>query len=53
MKPATKPDLSNRMTNSRPIPAIPLPSEQVMKDVLKVKPPTKTGDEETPIKKAN
>src|ERR1035437_4088361 len=30
-----------RATNSKPIPHIPLPFEEVMKDVLKVKPPTK------------
>ena len=28
-------------TNSKPIPHIPLPFEEVMKDVLKVKPPEK------------
>jgi hypothetical protein len=28
-------------TNSKPIPHIPLPFEEVMKDVLKVKPPAK------------
>ena len=29
------------VTNSKPIPHIPLPFEEVMKDVLKVKPPEK------------
>ena len=29
-------------TNEKPIPHIPLPFEEVMKDVLKVKPPEKT-----------
>jgi hypothetical protein len=29
----------DRVTNSKPIPHIPLPFEEVMKDVLKVKPP--------------
>ena len=28
-------------TNSKPVPHIPLPFEEVMKDVLKVKPPAK------------
>lgn len=28
-------------TNSKPIPHLPLPFEEVMKDVLKVKPPAK------------
>jgi hypothetical protein len=28
-------------TNSKPIPHIPLPFEEIMKDVLKVKPPEK------------
>jgi hypothetical protein len=30
-----------KVTNSKPIPHIPLPFEEVMKDVLKVKPPEK------------
>ena len=30
-----------RITNSKPIPHIPLPFKEVMKDVLKVKPPEK------------
>jgi hypothetical protein len=30
-----------QVTNSKPIPHIPLPFEEVMKDVLKVKPPAK------------
>jgi hypothetical protein len=30
-----------RVTNSKPIPHIPLPFKEVMKDVLKVKPPEK------------
>jgi hypothetical protein len=30
-----------RTTNSKPIPHIPLPFKEVMKDVLKVKPPKK------------
>ncbi|HET9406794.1 MAG TPA: hypothetical protein VFO39_06115 [Candidatus Sulfotelmatobacter sp.] len=30
-----------RTTNSKPIPHIPLPFKEVMKDVLKVKPPEK------------
>ena len=32
---------SERTTNSKPIPPIPLPFEEVMRDVLKVKPPDK------------
>jgi hypothetical protein len=31
----------NRITNSKPIPHIPLPFEEVMEDVRKVKPPEK------------
>jgi hypothetical protein len=38
-----------RTTNSKPIPHIPLPFKEVMKDVLKVKPPNKTKP--SPIKK--
>ena len=30
-----------RVTNSKPIPHIPLPFKEVMRDVLKVKPPAK------------
>ena len=30
-----------KITNSKPIPHIPLPFKEVMKDVLKVKPPEK------------
>jgi hypothetical protein len=30
-----------KVTNSKPIPHIPLPFKEVMKDVLKVKPPEK------------
>jgi hypothetical protein len=30
---------AKRVTNSKPIPHIPLPFKEVMKDVLKVKPP--------------
>jgi hypothetical protein len=32
---------TKRITNSKPIPHIPLPFKEVMKDVLKVKPPEK------------
>jgi len=32
---------STRVTNSKPIPHIPLPFKEVMADVLKVKPPEK------------
>jgi hypothetical protein len=31
--------MSKQATNTKPIPHIPLPFEEVMKDVLKVKPP--------------
>jgi hypothetical protein len=31
-----------KITNSKPIPHIPLPFKEVMKDVLKVKPPEKS-----------
>jgi hypothetical protein len=32
---------STKVTNSKPIPHIPLPFKEVIADVLKVKPPTK------------
>jgi hypothetical protein len=32
-----------KTTNSKPIPHIPLPFREVMADVLKVKPPEKSG----------
>jgi hypothetical protein len=32
-----------RTTNSKPIPHIPLPFKEVIRDVLKVKPPEKQG----------
>ena len=35
--------LPNRVTNSKPIPHIPLPFKEVIADVLKVKPPQKKG----------
>ena len=41
--------MSDRVTNSKPIPHIPLPFKEVMADVLKVKPPQK----EKPHKGAN
>jgi hypothetical protein len=34
-------DPSKRITNSKPIPHIPLPFKEVIADVLKVKPPEK------------
>jgi hypothetical protein len=34
-------ETEKRTTNSKPIPHIPLPFKEVMKDVLKVKPPEK------------
>ena len=36
------------ITNSKPIPPIPLPFEEVMRDVLKVRPPTKTEQPKKP-----
>lgn len=36
-----------RITNSKPIPHIPLPFKEVMADVLKVKPPEKAKKEST------
>ena len=33
---------NERVTNSKPIPHIPLPFREVIADVLKVKPPAKT-----------
>jgi len=35
------PNSEKRITNSKPIPHIPLPFKEVMADVLKVKPPKK------------
>jgi hypothetical protein len=34
-------ELPKKITNSKPIPHIPLPFKEVMEDVLKVKPPQK------------
>jgi hypothetical protein len=42
----TEKQSGNKITNSKPIPHIPLPFKEVMKDVLRVKPPGK------PINKA-
>jgi hypothetical protein len=36
-----KQETPKRTTNSKPIPHIPLPFKEVMRDVLKVKPPEK------------
>ena len=44
-----------KMTNSKPIPHIPLPFKEVMADVLKVKPPAKPESKrkkQNPPKKA-
>jgi len=38
-----KQEPQKRTTSSKPIPHIPLPFEEVMKDVLKVKPPAKVS----------
>jgi len=38
---------SQRTTNSKPIPHIPLPFKEVIADVLKVKPPEKTTQKKT------
>jgi hypothetical protein len=40
-------------TNTKPIPHIPLPFEEVMKDVLKVKPPAKAQPNPKPRQKAS
>jgi len=37
-----KQETATKITNSKPIPHIPLPFKEVMADVLKVKPPEKT-----------
>jgi hypothetical protein len=37
----TETENSKRITNSKPIPHIPLPFKEVIADVLKVKPPEK------------
>ena len=39
------PNETQRVTNSKPIPHIPLPFKEVMADVLKVKPPQKQNPE--------
>jgi hypothetical protein len=39
-----EPKEPSRITNSKPIPHIPLPFEEVITDVLKVKPPKKTSE---------
>jgi hypothetical protein len=39
-----------RITNSKPIPHIPLPFKEVMADVLKVKPPQKKAAPKKPPK---
>jgi hypothetical protein len=39
-------------TNEKPVPHIPLPFEEVMKDVLKVKPPAKAPNPSRPGSKA-
>jgi hypothetical protein len=44
-----KQEPEKRTTNSKPIPHIPLPFEETMKDVLKVKPPDK-GKKDSPKK---
>jgi hypothetical protein len=36
-----------KITNSKPIPHIPLPFKELIADVLKVKPPTKQSSKET------
>ncbi|MGA3049911.1 MAG: hypothetical protein ABSD67_25125 [Terracidiphilus sp.] len=41
-----------KATNEKPIPHIPLPFEEVMRDVLKVKPPEKAPKAPKPTKKA-
>jgi hypothetical protein len=38
-------DEPKKITNSKPIPQIPLPFKEVIADVLKVKPPTKKNPE--------
>ncbi len=40
-------DNSRKVTNSKPIPHIPLPFKEVMADVLKVKPPEKKVRKQT------
>jgi len=42
---------SRKITNSKPIPHIPLPFKEVMADVLKVKPPEKQQKEKQRRKK--
>lgn len=40
---AMNPKTPKQATNTKPIPHIPLPFEEVMKDVLKVKPPERSN----------
>ena len=40
------PDQKGKVTNSKPIPHIPLPFKEVMADVLTVKPPEKNPKEQ-------
>jgi len=40
----TEKQSGEKITNSKPIPHIPLPFKEVMADVLKVKPPKKTKE---------
>lgn len=40
-------DAEKKTTNSKPIPHIPLPFKEVMRDVLKVKPPEKRKPEKS------
>ncbi len=44
--------MPKKATNEKPIPHIPLPFEEVMKDVLKVKPPVKIPRKRTKKGKA-
>ena len=41
-----------KITNSKPIPHIPLPFKEVMADVLKVKPPEKNSTKKTSMAKS-
>ncbi|MFZ1940524.1 MAG: hypothetical protein ACLQHT_18215 [Terracidiphilus sp.] len=44
--------MPKQATNEKPIPHIPLPFEEVMKDVLKVKPPAKAAHKQRKKRKA-
>ena len=51
MNPTHKNDRIGRSSSAKPIPHIPLPFEEAMKDVLRVKPPEKVQRKPVPRRK--